>query len=131
MQFLEQLATLARFNLATIPERKGASAAAVFGIAGVVAVLVAVLSIAAGFQRVMERSGGADTAIVLRSGADTEMTSGLSREQTRIIADTAIAFVHSVPPDGLTATLPPMSNSPLRSMAMEPPSGASPAASIA
>lgn len=88
MRFLVQLATLARFNLATIPERKGASAAAVFGIAGVVAVLVAVLSIAAGFQRVMEQSGGADTAIVLRSGADTEMTSGLSREQTRIIADT-------------------------------------------
>ncbi len=62
-------------------------AAAVFGIAGVVAVLVGVLSIAAGFRRAMTVSGAADAAIVLRSGADSEMVSGFTRESTRIIAD--------------------------------------------
>ena len=36
----------------------------------------------------MNASGKPDTALILRSGADTEMMSGLSRETTRIIADT-------------------------------------------
>jgi putative ABC transport system permease protein len=35
----------------------------------------------------MTVSGPDDVAIVLRSGADAEMTSGLSREETRLIAD--------------------------------------------
>jgi len=36
---------------------------------------------------VMETSGSPDAAIVLRSGADSEMVSGLSRDTTRIVAD--------------------------------------------
>jgi putative ABC transport system permease protein len=71
----------------SIPQRRGAVAATVFGIAGVVLVLVGVLSIAAGFQRAMAASGAPDAAVVLRSGADTEMVSGLSRADTRLIAD--------------------------------------------
>jgi len=62
-------------------------AAAVFGIAGVVTVLVGVLSIAAGFRQAMAASGAADAAVVLRSGADSEMVSGFNRQSTRIIAD--------------------------------------------
>jgi len=50
-------------------------------------VLVGVLSIAVGFLRVMQASGSPDIAMVLRSGADSEMVSGLSRDATRIIAD--------------------------------------------
>jgi putative ABC transport system permease protein len=46
-----------------------------------------VLSIAAGFRRAMQASGSPDTAIVLRSGADSEMVSGFGREETRLIAD--------------------------------------------
>ena len=53
-----------------------------------VAVLVAVLSIAKGFQHAMTVSGSPDTAIILRSGADGEMMSGLGGPTTRIIADT-------------------------------------------
>lgn len=71
----------------SIPQRLGSALAALIGIAGVVGVLVAVLSMATGFQRVMEVSGSADGAVVLRSGADTEMVSGLGREEVRIIAD--------------------------------------------
>jgi putative ABC transport system permease protein len=48
---------------------------------------VGVLSIASGFRAAMSVPGASDVAIVLRSGADTEMTSGLSREETRLIAD--------------------------------------------
>ena len=50
--------------------------------------LVGVLSIAEeGFKAAMKVSGPKDVAIVLRSSADNEMTSGLSREETRVIAD--------------------------------------------
>ncbi|HRI87720.1 MAG TPA: ABC transporter permease, partial [Candidatus Hydrogenedentes bacterium] len=54
---------------------------------GVVAVFVGVLSIAEGFRAAMTVPGGKDVAIVLRSGADSEMTSGLTRDETRLIAD--------------------------------------------
>lgn len=85
--WLSQVAAVTGLNLRTIGQRRGASAAAVFGVAGVVAVFVAVLSIAEGFQKTMTTSGSTDTALVLRSGSDSEMMSGLGRETTRLIAD--------------------------------------------
>lgn len=85
--WIAQIISVTSFNLRSIPERKGAVIAAAVGIAGVVAVLVGVLSIAAGFRAAMTVSGAKDIAIVLRSGADNEMTSGLSREEVRLISD--------------------------------------------
>jgi len=87
IHWLSQVAAVTKFGLLGIPQRLGSVGAAVFGIAGVVAVLVGVLSIATGFQRTMAASSAADAAIVLRSGADSEMVSGLGRENTRLIAD--------------------------------------------
>ena len=87
INWLSQITSVTKFGLLGIPQRLGSVAAAVFGIAGVVAVLVGVLSIAAGFRRAMAVSGSDDAAIVLRSGADSEMVSGFNRENTRIIAD--------------------------------------------
>jgi len=87
MNWLSQIAAVTRFGLMSIPQRRGAVAATVIGIAGVVAVFVGVLSMASGFMRAMTVSSSPDTAIVLRSGADSEMVSGFSREQTQIIAD--------------------------------------------
>jgi putative ABC transport system permease protein len=75
------------FNIRTLPARAGSAAAAVFGIAGVVAVLVGVLSIGEGFRRTMTMAGSPDTVFVLRSGADSEMTSILSRAEANIIAE--------------------------------------------
>ncbi|HKI85627.1 MAG TPA: ABC transporter permease, partial [Thermoanaerobaculia bacterium] len=83
---LAQIAAVTRLNVATIKERRGASIAAVVGVAGVVAVLVAVLSIAEGFRMTMRTHGGEDTAIVVRSGSDTEMTSILTRDDANIIS---------------------------------------------
>ncbi len=85
--WLSQVAAVTALNLRTLGQRKGASAAAVFGVAGVVAVFVAVLSIAEGFKHAMTASGSPDTALVLRSGCDSEMMSGLGRDETRIIAE--------------------------------------------
>jgi putative ABC transport system permease protein len=87
INWFSQIVSVTKFGLLGIPQRRGSVAAAVFGIAGVVMVLVGVLSIAAGFRRAMTVSGAEDAAIVLRSGADSEMVSGFSRKSTRIIAD--------------------------------------------
>jgi putative ABC transport system permease protein len=87
MNWLSQVFSVAWFAIRTIPERKGAALAAIMGIAGVVAVLVGVLAIAEGFRKAMTSSGSPDIAVVLRSGADSEMTSGLSRDEVRVISD--------------------------------------------
>ena len=87
MNSLTQILSIAAFNLRSIPARWGAAVAAAVGIAGVVAVLTGVLAIASGFRKAMTVSGTPDTAIVLRTGADSEMTSGLSREEVRLISD--------------------------------------------
>lgn len=70
----------------TIPQRRGASLATVLGIAGVVGVFVAVLSIGAGFQKALRTAGSPRNAIVLRSGSDSEMMSVLLRDAIEIIA---------------------------------------------
>lgn len=88
INWFSQIASITKFGLLSLPQRRGAVAATVIGIAGVVAVLVGVLSIAAGFRQAMTISGSPDGAIVMRSGADSEMVSGLGRDATRIIADT-------------------------------------------
>src|ERR1700747_2455631 len=82
-----QAASITAVNLGTIPARKGSVAEAVFGIAGGVAVVVGVLAIAVGFRRVMTNSTSPDVAMVLRSGADTEMMSIMLRDQARIVED--------------------------------------------
>lgn len=87
LNWLSQVASVTSFSVRTIHERTGSSASAIVGIAGVVAVFVGVLSIAQGFFQAMTVSAAPDTAIVLRTGANTEMMSGLSRNDTRIIAD--------------------------------------------
>ena len=87
INWLSQIASITKFGLMSVPQRRGAVTATIVGIAGVVAVLVGVLSIAAGFKQAMTVSGSPDGAVVLRSGADSEMVSGLSRENTRVIAD--------------------------------------------
>lgn len=85
--WLSQVAAVTALNLRTIKERLGASLTTVFGVAGVVAVFVAVLSMAEGFRATMASTGSPDTVIVMRGGTDTEMMSVLSRDEARIIAD--------------------------------------------
>jgi putative ABC transport system permease protein len=87
LSWLSQVAAVTWLSLRTIGQRRGASLAAVVGVAGVVAVFVTVLSIAEGFRRAMTSGASPDTAIVLRSGSDTEMMSGVSRDAARIVAE--------------------------------------------
>jgi putative ABC transport system permease protein len=85
--WISQVISVTQFSIRSLPQRKGSSAAALLGIAGVVAVMVGVLSIAQGVLMTMQSSAGYSNAIVLRSGADSEMMSGLGGEDTRIIAE--------------------------------------------
>ncbi|NNE04932.1 MAG: ABC transporter permease [Xanthomonadales bacterium] len=87
LNWIAQIISVTRFNLLSLPQRLGSSTAAVFGIAGVVAVMVAVLSIAQGIMKTMDNSVDEDRVIVLRSGANTEMMSGLSGEDTDLVAE--------------------------------------------
>ncbi|MCP4184051.1 MAG: ABC transporter permease, partial [Hyphomicrobiales bacterium] len=85
--WISQIFAVTQFSLRSLPQRIGSSVAAMLGIAGVVAVMVGVLSIAQGVLKTMESSVGDDNAIVLRSGSDSEMMSGLSGDDARIIAE--------------------------------------------
>jgi len=85
IHWFEQVATVTWMNVKSIPQRWGSSVAAIVGVAGVVAVLVAVLSIAEGFRTTLESTGSPDTAVILRGGSQTEMNSIISRDDARII----------------------------------------------
>ncbi len=85
MFWLRQTFAIMLLNLRTIPSRLSSSFVAIVGIAGVVVVFVSVLSIAAGFSAAMQGSGSRGRALVMRSGADSELTSGLSGAEVDIV----------------------------------------------
>jgi len=118
INWFSQIGSITKFGLLSIPQRRGTVAATVFGIAGVVGVLVGVLSIAAGFKQAMTVSGAPDAAVVLRSGADSEMVSGLGRDETRVIADSP-GVVHTTQGSLSSAELFVIINVPKRSTGMD------------
>jgi putative ABC transport system permease protein len=81
-----QTLAMTRVGLATVPQRIGATSVVVVGIAGVVGVLVALLAMAQGFEATLKSAGNEETAIVLRAGANAELSSGLDRAATILIA---------------------------------------------
>ena len=84
---LSQIIAVTGVNIRSIPARLGSSTVAVVGIAGVVLVFVAVLSIAEGVNATMKASGDPNLVLILRAGSDTEMTSGLGGDSVRVIQD--------------------------------------------
>lgn len=85
--WLSQVVSISRFNLRSLPQRIGSSATAILGIAGVVAVMVGVLSIAQGILRTMESSASPDNVVVLRSGSSSEMMSIMNGDDARIVSE--------------------------------------------
>jgi putative ABC transport system permease protein len=84
---MRQILAVTWLNIRNVPQRLGASMVAVIGVAAVVLVFAAVLSMATGFERTMLAAGAEDTAIIMRSGSTSEMNSGLSQEQALIVAN--------------------------------------------
>ena len=87
MRIFNEVFAVTRLNILNLPKRVATSLVAVVGVMAVVLVFAAVLSMAKGFERTMVAAGSEDTAIVMRSGATAELNSGLSHEQTLIIAN--------------------------------------------
>ena len=87
MNWMTQAIAVTGVTLRSIGQRLGSSIVAIVGIAGVVIVFTAVLSIAEGFRAAMSEKGDPLRVMILRSGADTEMTSGFSGDQVRVIQD--------------------------------------------
>jgi putative ABC transport system permease protein len=86
-RWLGQIVEVTLVSIRTIPQRLSSSLVAMIGIAGVVVVLVSVLSIAVGFQKTIEGTGSPIRAIVLRNGSESEMTSGLTGPETDTIKE--------------------------------------------
>ncbi len=87
MSWLSQIIAITFLGLRTIRLRVASSSVAIVGIGAVAAVFVGVLSMAEGFRATMAGTGDPETAVVLRTGADAEMTSVLLVDQVRVIAD--------------------------------------------
>lgn len=82
-----QALSIAQIGIATINHRMGSSSVIVVGIAGVVAVLVALLAMAAGFEATLRQTGSDDTAIVMRAGSQTENNSIVDHVSAQIVAE--------------------------------------------
>ncbi len=75
------------YNVRSVAARWSTTVVSVLGVAGTVAVFVAMLAMARGFQATLVASGSPQNAIILRSGADSEMVSAVTLDQAKIIAD--------------------------------------------
>jgi putative ABC transport system permease protein len=75
------------YNLRSLRARWTSTVVAVLGIAGTVSVFVAMLSLARGFEATLVASGSERNAIVRRAGATSEMDSGITVDQIRVIED--------------------------------------------
>jgi putative ABC transport system permease protein len=87
MNVIRQIGAVVAMNLRNLPQRFGSSLVIVIGSAGVVAMLVAVLAMAAGMSKTLQGTGRDDRAIVLRNGSASESGSALNRNAARIVLD--------------------------------------------
>jgi putative ABC transport system permease protein len=84
---LRQSVALARMNIRSIPLRFWMSVSTVVAVALVVAVLLAFLAMSNGFRQAQSSAGADDIAIVMRDGAQTEINSVVSREQSSLVEE--------------------------------------------
>ncbi|MEI2453705.1 ABC transporter permease [Lysobacter firmicutimachus] len=80
-----QAASVAGVGISTLSQRLGSSSVVVIGIAGVVAVLVAMLSMAEGYQETLRRTGSDDSVMVLRGASAAEVMSTLDLASINVI----------------------------------------------
>lgn len=74
------------YNIRSVRQRPVSTAFTALGIALVVAVFVAMLALANGFTVALTSTGSDDNVLVLRKGADSELSSGISREAVSILS---------------------------------------------
>src|SRR5579859_4817354 len=82
-------ASVASVGISTLGQRIGSSAVIVIGIAGVVGVLVALLAMGEGYSETLRKTGSDDTAMVMRGGSASEVSSVLGRDSIVVIEQAA------------------------------------------
>lgn len=94
---VRQIIAVARINIRSIPKRPGLSATVLLASAIVVAVLLAFLAMAQGFQHTVAGAGREDVAVVMKPGSQSEINSVITRDQVRMLQRVPMA-AHA--PDG-------------------------------
>lgn len=79
-------ASVTWLGVSTLGQRLAASSVIVLGIAGVVGVLVALLAMGDGLSTMLKATGDNETVIVLRGGATSELSSGVSKDVATLVA---------------------------------------------
>jgi ABC-type lipoprotein release transport system permease subunit len=74
------------YNVRSVTQRPVSTLLTAFGIALVVAVFVAMLALANGFIAALATTGSSDNVLLLRRGADSELSSGIPRDAIAVIA---------------------------------------------
>jgi len=74
------------YNVRSVMQRPYSTALTALGIALVVAVFIGMLALANGFAAALAKTGSSANVIVLRRGADSELSSGLGRDVASMIA---------------------------------------------
>jgi putative ABC transport system permease protein len=82
-----QIGAVTGMNLRNIPLRWSSSLVAVLGVGGVTLVLIALLSIAAGFRVALEGSGSDDVAMIMRAGSNNELSGGFGSDTVTVVGD--------------------------------------------
>ncbi|MGH8259307.1 MAG: ABC transporter permease, partial [Steroidobacteraceae bacterium] len=80
MRTFRQIGAVVAMNLMSLPQRAKTSLVIVIGIAGVVAVLISVLSLSTGLVHALTATGRPDRAIVLHKQSVSEVGSSIPRE---------------------------------------------------
>ncbi|MDH3813061.1 MAG: ABC transporter permease [Acidobacteriota bacterium] len=75
------------YNVRSVAARWKTTIVSILGIAGTVGVFVAMLAMARGFQATLIASGSSSNSIIRRAGSSSEMDSGVSLDQARVVAD--------------------------------------------
>lgn len=83
---ISQILEITLLNLRNLPSRLGSSSVIVVGIAGVVGVLVGLLSMAVGFEGALKGTSLENRAIVMRDGSSGELASAISIEEANILS---------------------------------------------
>jgi putative ABC transport system permease protein len=83
--FFSQIWTVIVMNILSLPRRLWMSLAAVFAVGVVVAVLLAFLAMAKGFENTLAGTGSDRIAVITRVGSQSELNSVLSRENVNAV----------------------------------------------
>ena len=87
MSAFRQITLVTAMGLRTVPQRPGRASVVVIGIAGVVGVLVSMLTLGVSIVESTRAAGKEDRAIVLRNGMDKEPESAIFTAEAQTIAD--------------------------------------------